>query len=488
MAGKRLCLLLIVITLLSACGGGQKTTPTAPPLTPETPAQNEPTTTPAAEATRRPDVVTIVFASDSFASITSEALNPYRDLAREFQKTHPHIVVKPKLPYRRSGETMQDMAQEADCFSWLPDLDEPGDREAILNLDPFLDADLSFTTDDFYPSLLQPFIWQGQLWGLPSEAMPEVIKYNKDLFDAAGMDYPAVDWSTDDFWATAKALTQGEGEEKQYGFTGGILEYPWLMLVLERQGARLLDTSVDPPTMNFTDPTTVEAMRWYTDFSSKYGFKSALDLDASELQESVPAFYEEWSDFVNSGRVAMWPLLEGLDLVYDPDGLSVGLATMPAGADGVAGAYEYISGYFISAHTQAGQACWEWITFLTGQPEAIWRVPARRSVVQSEAFRQKIGAERAAVYEASVAGEDRALTFHQFADQPWLAVAWLWLTLAHNQVVTGEAIVEESLDAAQQTFDAYRACIIARNAAFDEQEQRVCVSETDPNLARLLGW
>lgn len=439
------------------------------------------------ETPSRPGAVTIIFSSSAFSGITPNSLQSYRELAKEFQKTHPDIIVEVELPHARSGATMKDIAAGADCFSWMPRFQESGSLEAILNLDPFLEADPSFSTDDFYPSLLEPFIWQGQLWGLPSQAQPEVILYNRDLFDAAGVDYPALDWTTDDFLATAIALTHGEGKEKQYGFIGGPFEYPGLMLMLERRGARLIDDSLDPPTMAFTDPSTVEALRWYTDFSREYGVKPVFDTDADELTAAFSTAYMQWSELVYSGRAAMWTILESLELVSDHGGMNVGLATMPAGADGVTGAYQNVSGYFISAHTQAGQACWEWLTFLTGQPEAVWGVPARRSVVQSEAYRRLVGEEQAAVYEASVAGADRAPSFHFIADQPWWGISLFWLALAHEQVVAGKATVEEALAAAQQTFDDYRACIIACDATFDKEGQKACMEKVDPTLANLLG-
>lgn len=435
------------------------------------------------ESPAGPDAVTIVFSSSSFKSITPHALQPYRDLAEEFQRAHPDIVVEVKLPV---GRTMKAVAQDADCFSWAPYFQEPEDLESVLSLEPFLDADLSLNTDDFFPSLLRPFVRQGQLWGLPSQAMPEIIKYNRDLFDAAGVDSPAVDWTTDDFLEVAVALTQGEGEEKQYGFVGSLFDYEF-MILLERRGAKLLDTSVDPPTVAFNDPATVEALRWYASLSTDYGVKPVLGADWAEMATSASALFAERQALINGGRAAMWTILERGELLWNPDGLDVGVATIPAGTDSVAGAYNSVEGYFISAHTEAGQACWDWITFLTGQPEAIWEVPARRSVIQSEAYRRKVGDERAAVYEASVAGVDRSPSFFMSGDQPWLVMAWLWLSRAHGQVIAGDASVEEVLEAAQQTFDDYRACVIARDAMFDNEGLQACVLEVDPTMAAWFG-
>jgi len=47
----------------------------------------------------------------------------------------------------------------------------------------------------------------GQVIGFPAIIDNLSVIYNKDLFDAAGVDYPAADWTWEDFRETAKALT-----------------------------------------------------------------------------------------------------------------------------------------------------------------------------------------------------------------------------------------------------------------------------------------
>jgi multiple sugar transport system substrate-binding protein len=455
---KLLLWLFMTATLLTACGGQEVLMPT--------PAEP----------------VTIVFITSGTGG--RNPLQPYRELASRFQEVHPHITVELKTPESGAGRTLKNIAESADCFSWGPDFQEPGKLEAFLNLGPFLEAEPALA-DDFYPSLLKQFTWQGQLWGLPGQAMPEVIRYSRELFDAAGLNYPAVDWTTDDFTEAARALTRGAGEEKQYGFVGTPFDHIELMLLLERRGAKLVDESVEPPTVVLNAPSTVEALRWYTDLSAKYGVKPVFNTDLGELMASMSSDMEERDALISSGRAAMWILMESWELRSDPEGLNVGLATLPAGEGIAAGAYQSVSGYFISSHTQARQACWQWIVFLTGQLETIWGVPSRRSVVASEAFRQKVGTERAAVFEASVAAADRPPAFYTYLDQQWLMPTMLWLAQAHGQVLRGEASVERVLEDAQQRFDDFGACIVARHVGDDEEGMMACLVEIDPTLAGL---
>jgi multiple sugar transport system substrate-binding protein len=417
--------------------------------------------------------MTIVYAPSSGMTAYNPAVLP--TLVERFHETHPEIVVEIRDPRLQVGGFMRNLAGASDCFGCLPVFQESGSREAVLSLEPFLDADPSFSIDDFYPALLAPFIQQGQLLGLPGEARPEIIRYDKGLFDAAGVAYPEADWTTDDFLQTAIALTQRRGLSQRYGFLGATSEVRSLTLMMERWGGNLVDRSVDPPNAALNAPSTVGALRWYVDLSALYGVKPP-----------VLASDRERSRLINRGRAAMWLVTESWELVSDGDETKLGWASVPAGAESTAGAYRYVDGHFISAHTQVGQACWEWIAFLTAQPETAWGVPARRSVVESEAYRQWVGEERAAVHEASVSGAERAPISANYGAEEWLHVVTLLLERAYERVIEGEATVEEALDAAQHTFDAYRACVVTREVTSDEAGWRACAEEADPDLADLL--
>ncbi|WP_404403473.1 ABC transporter substrate-binding protein [Pelagibacterium halotolerans] len=68
-----------------------------------------------------------------------------------------------------------------------------------------------------YGGLLEELTVDGGLYGLPFRADFWLVYYNKDLFDAAGVDYPTNDWTWDEFYEKARALTSGFGADKVYG-------------------------------------------------------------------------------------------------------------------------------------------------------------------------------------------------------------------------------------------------------------------------------
>jgi len=60
--------------------------------------------------------------------------------------------------------------------------------------------------DDFWPAASQTATVNGKVIGFPAIIDNLSVIYNKDLFDAAGLDYPSADWTWDDFRTTAAAL------------------------------------------------------------------------------------------------------------------------------------------------------------------------------------------------------------------------------------------------------------------------------------------
>lgn len=394
------------------------------------------------------------------------------DLLRDqFQQDNPNIHIE-FVPVRLSGlVTIPQLAAEADCFQWIPRLQDANARASVLSLEPFIAADSSLNIDDFFPATLTPFTVQGQLWGLPANSRPYVIEYNKALFDAAGIVYPSQQWTVDDFLDIAVALTQGEGSRKVYGFVPDRSESESLLALSEQLGAVWVDNTVDPPRTGFSQPATVEAIRWYMQLSTEYGVKPVFDATQTEDRDSL----------IREGRAGMWITLSPGE--YEMPNVGIAPLPFPVESTAAPGATQ-LSGYFISsaAAPEARQACWQWLTFLTEQPNATWGIPARHSVAESAAYRQNVGAELADAYLASI-GSGEQLAARSFAVQAdWIRWTQWWLIDAYDQVIAGEHDLESALAAAQSLADTYRNCIIDNNATASETGQSTCIWELDETL------
>lgn len=172
----------------------------------------------------------------------------YRDLAQQFTEANPGLVVEiePSSPYA-APTTFAGVAANTDCFEWSSSINRGTTETAVLSLEPFFDADPVLAPADFFDAALAQFTAQEQLLGLPATINTAVIAYNRDLFEEAGLAPPASDWTIDDFRETAVALTQGAGEDKQYGYIPHHFETLDFINMASWLGAPLLDDGQQPP-------------------------------------------------------------------------------------------------------------------------------------------------------------------------------------------------------------------------------------------------
>lgn len=94
----------------------------------------------------------------------------------------------------------------------------------LLNIDDWIDRD-SFPLDKLFPSAVAQYRWAegdfgsggeaGKMYGLPSDAQSQIIAYNKNMFDEAGVAYPTDDWTWDDLVTMGKAITKSD--ENKWG-------------------------------------------------------------------------------------------------------------------------------------------------------------------------------------------------------------------------------------------------------------------------------
>ncbi len=96
-------------------------------------------------------------------------------------------------------------------------------QELAASLDEWVQRDggeLQEYFDDVHPSLVEAMMWQGSLYQLPFDFNAANMYYNTALFAEAGFEHPASDWSKDDFYEIAKALTKknSAGDTEVFGF------------------------------------------------------------------------------------------------------------------------------------------------------------------------------------------------------------------------------------------------------------------------------
>ncbi|MCP5098258.1 MAG: extracellular solute-binding protein [Chloroflexi bacterium] len=429
-----------------------------------------------ADEETNPDIVTI-----NFWLLNNDNIESYRALAIQFETdTNIHINFR-FFDFSGGQPDLSNIAPKSDCFRWLY-LRDNSYQTSVLNLDPLIAADPSFNLDDYFPLAVNKFTAQGQLWGLPADINPIIIEYNKDLFDAASIPYPTYEWTTDDFLDIAIELTTGEGQHKQYGFVPDVAESYILVRMLALSSASFIDNSMDPPTTAFTAQSTIEAMRWYTNLSAEYGVKPLFQADITNDQSTG---YEEYMRLLSEEQAAMWGAHTFPILADVPETANIGAVPLPSAATN--NEFDaYSMGYYISAGTLHRQACWGWIKSLTESVDVLLGVPARQSIAESAAYRQKVGEERVAAYLASLSRITTSSPSIRDADYWWMSPFDFWLARAHDQITLNNISVEDAMATAQQTFDTYRACVIEKNAFDSRKLLNQCAITVDPTLSGFL--
>lgn len=148
--------------------------------------------------------------------------DPY-NYVKAFEEKNPDIKVEfiqiPEAEYSQKlrSMAMTETAPDVLCL-WEADLADFVRAGWVVSLDTYVKQSEELSLDDFIPAVTQLMELQGSLYGLPWCFATEIAYYNKDLFDKAGVAYPSMDWTFEDFENMAKKLTiESDGKIVQWG-------------------------------------------------------------------------------------------------------------------------------------------------------------------------------------------------------------------------------------------------------------------------------
>ncbi len=187
------------------------------------------------------------------------------------------------------------------------------DNDALLNLQPYWD-EYGVDTRVWGTGLVDPYRWgeAGDLYAGPVNWDTIAVFYNKDMFDAAGLEYPTADWTWDDFAAAAEALTT----EAVYG-AAVYLEYQagypnWIAA-----------TGVTPiveagrTACTLTEPGSVEALTFLKDLLDKGYMPTPSIMGGTSADDAFNFWASEQVAMITGGS---WKLTNALsDITFNWD-------------------------------------------------------------------------------------------------------------------------------------------------------------------------
>ncbi len=169
---------------------------------------------------------------------------------------------------------------------------------ALEPLGGYLEKSSIIQEADFYPEAINAFKWQDELMCIPQNISSLVVYYNKELFDNAGIPYPADAWTWDDFLSAAQALTKdidGDGQTDQFGVG---IEPSLIRLApfIWQVNGVIVDDDNNPSTLTLDLPEDLVATEFFVSLQTIHRVVPNADEEASEDSESR---------FIN-GRLAMF--------------------------------------------------------------------------------------------------------------------------------------------------------------------------------------
>ncbi|MEX2244127.1 MAG: sugar ABC transporter substrate-binding protein [Fimbriimonadaceae bacterium] len=276
-----------------------------------------------------------------------EEQNPGVDLRVEGTPDMPTYVTKMLLSHvaGTAPDVMRLDASSAAVFI---------ENGVLLDLSSYIARDAEFSLDDYFPNVVDITRRGEAVYAIPVGFTPMVLYYNKDLFDASGVEYPDGTWTYAEFLDAARRLTT----EDVYGFEFTNWMAMWI-LFLWNNGGDVLRADGSGATGAFDSPECIEAVQFLHDMVNVH---KAAPTKSQTAAMGVNLFA--------SGRAAMkivghWELI---DYVKDTATVRVdriGIAPPPSNLSRPV-TVMYESGLAVMKNCKNPDLAWELIKYLSG--------------------------------------------------------------------------------------------------------------------------
>jgi multiple sugar transport system substrate-binding protein len=271
-----------------------------------------------------------------------------------FEEANPGITVEVNLvpDYDTTLQTTIASGDPPDVFyidsSRLADMVEAG----VVDIG----GDKIEDPEGIYESLRNVFTYNGEFVCPPKDFSTLTLIYNRDMFDAAGLEYPTDDWTWDDLRAAAEALTTTNEEGEQ---VLGLVTNPeaarWLPFLYQAGGSVLNE---DWTEVTLDSEEAREAFDFYVGLVQDGFAGTASDVDAGWAGE---AFGMGRAAMTIEGNWIMQPLADQF-----PE-INWGAVQLPGHPDGGEGTLVFTVCFAVAAGSENQEAAWQLVNFLTGE-------------------------------------------------------------------------------------------------------------------------
>jgi len=254
-------------------------------------------------------------------------------------------------------------------------------RAVIVPLDDVANT-LDLKESDFYPTVWEAGIYNGKRYGIPLDMHPLALYYNKDLLAKAGTNTPPQ--TKDEYMSVLKELkAKGiEGSWVSPFFFTGSLQF---MSLLWQYGGDLY--SKDATKATFNSDAGVEALSWMVSLVKDGYSPKNVAQDA------------EYTAFQNGKNALHWNGIWNIALFSELDDLNWGVAPLPE-IGSQRGAWSNTHQFVMMTQQDPNpnkQAASKFFINWMSEHSLEWaksaKIPARKSVRDSETFKQELPQE-----------------------------------------------------------------------------------------------
>lgn len=176
------------------------------------------------------------------------------DITVEIQLT-PFGQYWTKLEAAATGGAMADIV-------WMngPNIIKYASNGIIEPLDSYLEGS-EVDLENYPEGLVDLYNYDGQQFGIPKDWDTSALWYNKEMFDAAGLEYPTDEWTFEDMVAAAEQLT--DSDAGVYGLSANAMtQEGWYEYILQNGGYIINE---DRTESGYDKPEAIEAIQKHVD-------------------------------------------------------------------------------------------------------------------------------------------------------------------------------------------------------------------------------
>ena len=376
-----------------------------------------------------------------------------------YEAQHPNVKINNTIITTDGGAYATQLAINAQQKN-LPDvftissgnLEDWAELGYLRNLDDLVAGDPTIF-DEFYKGMFDAVKGVAKTdyyCAVPFAYVSCDLFYNKDMFDAAGLEYPNENWTWDDFLNAAKALTidkDGDGEIDQWGYYGYGRYAEAQAWVIANNGKLINDQMKFDP-----DAKAIEALQFFTDLVQEYHVAPMpKDMTAMKYNKLFPN--QVCAMFVDGG----WQVNDFRTAIGDK--FQWGVTRVPNGPSATeTWTFGWPDSYVLSPTTEHPDEAWDFVKFAAGGGLSADQVmggklSAYKAIVESPEFVDMTQQPYGDMELFREHANDKFVTTYTKSWSEWTgygAAENMGLAGAIDSILNGEATFDEAMAKAKE--------------------------------------